>query len=244
VSAPVVSAQPTFGAVFLQACQRSSSGAGVAIASADSVLATLARCGSHPYCLEFSNRRISFTDRAGRDAEFSWEQLDFILPFDLSLASDKLYAFSDMDAPAERIARIVGVIFAWAAAAGFAYFVAVFLYDWVIYPLWWLHSNWGWFGDTIDVALIAGFFMFVGWWLLALIAGLFASGGAIASLALWFGRLLRPLIKLGLTTGFRGAENGLHIIDRDWVGMPWEPQAARALDLIFIGVKLRRRGLT
>ncbi len=121
--------------------------------------------------------------------------------------------------------------------------MAAFLYDWVISPLWWLHANWGTFGDIVDIVLVVGFFMLVGWWLLPIVVGVVASGGAFSALAHWFGRQLQPLIRLGLKWKFGDAENGLHIVGREWVGKPWDPQAKQGLDLILIGVKLRRRGL-
>ena len=71
-----------------------------------------------------------------------------------------------------------------------------------------------------------------------------SSGGIFSAIGHWLGKQTRPLIQYGLSRKYAGVENGLHVINQDWVSMPWEPHAKRALDLIFIGVKLRRRGLT
>lgn len=232
---------PSFAYVFRQARAKSAM-AGEPLAAPDS--STLAMYGTGKSAITFTNDNVEFLNKNDAPVKFGWVQLDFILPGDLSLASDKLYTFTDMDVPATRIANQVGVVFAWAAAAFFAYLVASFLYNDIFMPLVALHESWGFFGDIIIVILVVGFFMIVGWWLLAIILGLFASGGAFSAFAHWLGRQIRPLIRLVLGRAYGTAENGLHVIDQDWVSMPWEPQAKRALDLIFIGVKLRRRGLT
>jgi hypothetical protein len=236
-----VSDTPSFAYVFRQARAKSAA-AGELLAASDTSI--LAKYGTGKSAIIFTNDNIEFLNKNDTPVKFGWMQLDFILPGDLSLASDKLYTFTDMDIPATRIANQVGVVFAWAAAAYFAYLVASFLYNDIFMPLVALHQNWGLLGDILIVILVVGFFMIVGWWLLAIIVGIFASGGAFSSFAHWLGKQLRPLIRFVLGQMYSAAENGLHVIDQDWVSMPWEPQAKRALDLIFIGVKLRRRGLT
>ncbi len=129
-------------------------------------------------------------------------------------------------------------VFAWAAAALFAYFVWAILYALVIHPMIWLDEHLGFFGDFLDVVFSVGIFVIFGWWLLAIIAGIFASGGAFSTFAHWLGRQFRPLIRFGLGQAYGKVDNGLRVINQDWVSMPWNPQAKRALDLIFIGVKL------
>jgi hypothetical protein len=229
----------TFGDVFRQASAKSA----VAGQGAPAQPSVLAVCGSGKTALTFTRENIEFLNKDDVPQKFGWVQLDFILPGDLSLAADKLHTFTDLETPARRIAYTVGTVFAWAAAALFAYFIWTIIYAVIIGPMIWLHENWGFFGDIVDFAY-AALILMLGWWLLAIIAGIFASGGIFSAIGHWLGKQTRPLIQYGLSRKYAGVENGLHVINQDWVSMPWEPHAKRALDLIFIGVKLRRRGLT
>ncbi len=230
----------TFSDAFRQVRERSAI-AGEIVATGPS--SALAVCGSGKSAITFTNESVEFWGRNDMPVKFGWAQLDFILPGDLSLASDKLHTFCDMEVPAARIANVVGTVFAWCAAALSAYFVWSILYALVIHPMIWLDKNLGTFGDILDIFYVVGIFAVFGWWLLAIVAGIFASGGAFSAFAHWLGRKFRPLIRFGLSQTYGQVENGLRVVNQDWVCMPWNPQSKRALDLIFIGVKLRRRGL-
>jgi hypothetical protein len=229
----------TFAEVFRQARAKSA----VAGEIPPVQTAALAICGSGKSALTFTTENIEFLNKDDVPQKFGWVQLDFILPGDLSLASDKLYTFTDLETPARRVSDTIGKFSAWAAAGLFAYLIWSLIYAVIIGPMIWFHKNWGIFGDIVDVGY-AALILMLGWWLLAIVAGIFASGGIFSAIGHWLGKQTRPLIKLVLNHKYAGVENGLHIINQDWVGPPWDPQAKRALDLIFIGIKLRRRGLT
>ncbi len=227
----------TFADIFRQARAKSA----VTGESSPVQPSALAVCGSGKSALIFTSENIEFLNKDDVVTKFGWVQLDFVLPGDLSLASDKLYTFTDLETPARRIANTVGKIVAWVAVAYFAYLVWGVLYALIIHPILWL-LQWGVLG-FIGAALYGGAILMFGWWLLVIPLGIFASGGAFAAMGHWLGRQIRPLILFVLRRRYSGVENGLHIISQEWVGMPWEPRAQRALDLIFIGLKLRRRGL-
>jgi hypothetical protein len=236
-----VSAALTFGDVFTKAC-RARATTGISVAPAQSATGALAAFGSNSEALVFTSSGISFTDTGGGKIGYSWQQLDFILPGDLSLASDKLRTFTDFETPAARIARIVGFVFAIAGAAAFIFLIADLLYIFVISPTLWLHAHWGVFGDIIALLGICALGAALAPFVLPIVLGLLATGGAVSAIANWLGRQLRPLVRLVLSIAFRDAVNGLHIVGSDWVKMPWGPKAITALDLVFIGIKLSRRG--
>ncbi len=112
MNAPILSELPSFGSVFAKAGRAAVQNSGAVVVHDEHTIGTLAWCGTGDDCLAFSHSAVSFVDKEDKAAEFTWEQLDFILPYDLSLCSDKLHTFSDMDTPASRLSGTVGKVFA------------------------------------------------------------------------------------------------------------------------------------
>ena len=66
------------------------------------------------------------------------------------------------------------------------------IYAVIIGPMIWLHENWGFFGDIVDFGY-AALILTLGWWLLAIVAGIFASGGIFSAIGHWLGNTDPPV---------------------------------------------------
>ncbi|MBI1262767.1 MAG: hypothetical protein GC184_13695 [Rhizobiales bacterium] len=204
----------------------------------------LITCGSGEQALTFSDTGLWFKGPNGAAVEYTWLDLDFILPSDLTLVSSMVYTFTDMDLLAERIALVTGRAFAVAAVAGLAFLIIATVYSSIAPIVGTLHAYLGIVGDALS---LLGFFMLVmvlSPVIIPIALGAMATGGAVAMLGNAVGKQVRPLARWGLSLIFRDFPNGVQIIKSRWVKPPWGTPTTSLRDMILLGVKLQRRGFT
>lgn len=241
-----MSVPATFDSVFVQACRATSKGAAadVVIADADAPGLSLVVCGSNGGAFVFSNTGVHFNDPKGAAVSYSWQDLDFILPGDLSLAKDKLDTFTDVDVVAGKVARAAGYVAAIAAVVFLGIGVIDIVYGIFAPPIIWLHIHLGTFGDIVSLIGLVLLGSAIAPFAIPILLGLLASGGIVAAIGNWLGRQVRPLVRWGLAMSFGSFPNGILVIQSRWVKLPWGTPTTLLRDFIMVGVKLRRRGLT
>jgi hypothetical protein len=105
--------EASFASVFVKACRaKSATAADDARIGAGVPGEPLAVYGSGNQTFVFSDKGLSFKDPDGAVIDYSWDQLDFILPGDLSLANDKLHTSTDLSQLALLIGGIIGLVLA------------------------------------------------------------------------------------------------------------------------------------
>jgi hypothetical protein len=241
-----VSVPATFGAVFVQACRATAkdTASDMTIADPAETGLSLVVCGANDGAFVFSNEGVHFKDADGRGVRYGWQDLDFVLPGDLSLARDTLATFSDVEGMADRIARAAGYVAAAAAVALLAFGLVDFVYGIFGPPILWLHANWGTFGDMLSLIGVVLVCSALAPFAIPILIGIAATGGAFGLIGNWLGRQVRPLVRWLLALKFGHFANGITVIHSRWVKPPWGTQTTLLHDFIMIGVKLRRRGLT
>lgn len=237
----------TFSSVLVKACRakREPTASDIAIRDGNGLPGEpLAIFGSGDRMLTLSSAGLRFKEPEGTAVNYSWDDLDFILPGDLSLANDKLHTFSNMDVLAGQIARTIGYVFAIAAIAGLVFLVVSTIYGIFAPAVSWLHENLGTFGDILSFIGICALCMLLAPFAIPIALGALAAGGIVGVLANAIGRQCKPLVRWGLLQKFGDFPNGLYVIKSKWVKLPWGTPTTQLLDLIMVGVKLRRRGLS
>ncbi|MGH9808114.1 MAG: hypothetical protein ACRD9W_12795, partial [Terriglobia bacterium] len=146
----------TFDDIFVRACAAKSAIAATDLAIAQTAYSggALVSCGSGKNPIRFSAEGLSFCDTAGNAVSYSWQDLDFILPGDLSLANDKLNSFSDLDTLAGEVARIAGKTGAILAVIALAYFLISTIVGAVIWFVGGFDYYLGTFGDIVAIVLL------------------------------------------------------------------------------------------
>jgi hypothetical protein len=201
----------------------------------------------------FSEQGVEFKDRGGSAGKYSWEQLDFILPFDLSMASDKLYTFTSVKREARAIALRIGYGIAIAMFVVLIYLLVSYVALPIAEAIGDFFSSLG----PIGWILLIGFALFFGWLgailtaaavavVVSLISAAVASvlsGGLAYGIAMWFAEWLQPFIERIILERVQQFKNGICVIKEMWVKSPSGTQTTEILDFILIGIKLRRAGL-
>ena len=248
--------QPTFPAVFVKALQAKEVAAAPDATLFDETASTtefgrpLIQFGTGKDRFIFSELGVDFKDQAGTSGRYSWDQLDFILPLDLSLAHDKLYTFTDISGQAHRAALSKGLSIALgifvALIAMLSILVVVILYSVVSFlvslPIWAL----------VLVAVV--FFIFLPI-VLAVVGGIIAAAslstatmafvatGVIGAMSIAFAQRLQPSIERRILIETNGFKNGLFLIKDKWIKATSDSQTTVIFDFILIAIKLWRVGL-
>ncbi len=205
---------------------------------------TLASVGDGGNTMLFTEQGVFFTAANGQRAQYSWLSLGVILPQDLSLGTDKLRAYRDIepivDAATSNVAKRLaqGVFFTFAAYIGYS------IFDLVTSALHWLSALPPLLGIVVlivaVVVTIASSAVLV-----PILAGTAvmaaASGGVLAFAANLAGHALRPVVRFVMTKRHPPVPNALRIVNQVWIKDFWGVSTEKALDLIVIGLKVYRR---
>jgi hypothetical protein len=233
----------TFAPIFVQGCQAKAKAQLPDLVINDAGRSELVVCGYGDGAFVLSSVGLRFRDTDGTVATYSWQELDFILPSDLSLARDKLDTFKDVEVLAARAARVIGKIGAYLAAGLLALLVLYVAYSVLISPVIWFHENWGVFGDIVGIIYFLGACALLAPVGIPIAIGALAAGGIAAVIGNFLGRMTQPLVHLVLAHLAGDFHNGILVIRSRWVKLPWGTSTTQLHDFIMLGVKLRRRGL-
>jgi hypothetical protein len=244
-----VSAGPSFAGVFVEACRRKglANVADVRLAHSECTSdSPLVSVSGGEGGLAFTEAGLSFRGQDGKGVRYSWEELDFILPQDVSLAGDQLEAYSALEDPARRLADKASAVILVLAAVVLAALVAHGIFDVVAPILHWLQSLPSflrWLASSFLLVLLIAAGMALAPSLLGLVVALVATGSLIAGLRRLIASLVQPIALGFLKARFKQFPNGLRVINASWVKAPGGVPTTEMLDLILLGVKLRRRGI-
>jgi hypothetical protein len=248
-----------FSSVFTEACRAKGASSGYDVTlfeglpqSTDASAHPVVSFGQPKDLFSFSDQGIAFKNSDGKATQYSWDDLDFILPFDLSMASDKLYTFTDLGPYIRSVTMPVGLAAGVAAAVGIITSVVYLVIAIVTGFIDWLSSL-----HPLVLLLIVIAALLVGMpAILTFIATLVAAGAAItAAVTFLFSgaflyaiahavvRVLQPLIERMLPDHIRQFTNGLYVVKEKWIKHPSGMTTAEILDFVLIGIKLRRAGL-
>lgn len=192
----------------------------------------------------FSNLGVGFEDEKRKYVLYRWDDLDFIFPGDLSLANDKLHVFTNLDTFAFGIGRRIGLITTVAALALLLILFAFAQYRTFIridtnFGAW--SAGWHWLASILESLILL---------VLGILFAIFDVALAISlpkmtkSCADGLGKLLQPVVRWRLPEKYKRFPNGIFVVKHSWVKPPLGTPATNLVDLVLLGVKLRRRGLT
>jgi len=240
-----MSGQPTFRDVFVEACRIKgiSKAQGIVFSTANYSDGELGRpillVGGIDDALWFHEGGIRF-NRPKAERRFTWDELSFVLPEDLSIVGDQLRAFSDIEWVADHASRTTAQDLVKYGAYAFGAYV---LYTILAPSLHWFDSASGIIGLAITTVLVA-FVLSLGAIPLALagLGTLTVAGGLLSWITSVVCNAIKPFAKAHYARYGQFA-NGITILDKTWMKMPWGLPTTEVLDLILLGMKLKRRGI-
>lgn len=225
-----------FSTIFVEACRRKGleSSADVQLSSAGQLVSVSDKLAS----MAFTDRGVSFASASGKGS-YSWEELDFILPQDVTLASDKLSTFSEMEAPARMLAERLSRIFLTVLGLLLALWVFHGIQGFLAPAFHWTHTLPQFLQGIARLFLIGVLVIPV---LVGTAFGAAVTGGFFAAIRGVLASTIQPFTLKHFKARYEGFQNGLRIMDASWVRTPGGLATGEVLDLVLLGVKLRRRG--
>jgi|HubBroStandDraft_5_1064220.scaffolds.fasta_scaffold50283_2 hypothetical protein len=248
----------TFPSVFLKACHAKQVQAAGDVTLFDEQAPPadfgrpLIRFGVSKEVFTFSELGVDFKDGSGNAGRYSWRDLDFILPLDLSMANDKLYTFTDISRYVHRIALSIGFCVAWTILVGLIGIVIALFIAILIAIVNFIAS----LPTVLLILVLLIAIVFIIPVLITMIVGVVASislitafiaflvtGGLIIAIAEGVAKLIQPFVERSLPLRTRRFKNGLCLIKEKWTKPPSGSETTVIIDFILIGIKLRRAAL-
>lgn len=247
-----MSPQPSFSQVFVEACRKKGITTVTDVAvlqgqASDKTLGNhLIKVGGADYRFVFADRGIAFADSAGKAGQYSWEELDFILPQDISLVNDKLRSFTSLGQIAQQTAAKAAKFCVWLLSVYCAMWVLLHIIAFFLPIIAWSNT----LPHTLHVmflGMLIGAVLFVlsiGWAPVTAIGmSIFATGGVAMALKRMLASLMQPPIRFFLSMKYGQFQNALQLVNATWIKSPRGLPTNEMLDLILLGVMLRRRGI-